>query len=403
MKHLSEYRHAPSIIALTRSIKAKVKTPLRLLEVCGGQTQSIRRNGLDALLNGSVTFVHGPGCPVCVTPEAAIDAACHLAKNKSVVLCSYGDMLRVPGSSESLLEVRAAGGDVRVIRSPMEAAELAILNPQREVILFAIGFETTAPANAATLMLAKQKKLKNFSTLVAQVRVPPILSQLFQSKELQIDGLLAAGHVCAIDGEEPYTHLAAKHRVPIVITGFEPVDILLGVSRCIDSIQAHQFEVNNAYKRVADSRGNRSARFIVEQVFEITDSEWRGLGVVPKGGLQLREGFHTMDAMIRFGLNQGRPPRSPTGQASHSQTFKSASRCLAADILKGRLSPPDCPHFGVSCTPSTPLGAPMVSTEGACAAYHNFGVPKPSSLAHSEDTSSATFQTRKRPANAQVQ
>lgn len=325
------------------------------MEVCGGQTHTIARFGIERWLPDAITLVHGPGCPVCVTPIATLDDASFIAEQRGVILCSYGDMLRVPGSRGDLLAARARGADVRVVNSALDAVLLAEREPARTVVFFAVGFETTAPMTAVAIETASARGLRNFAVLAAHVRVPPVLVPLFAEREVKIDGLLAAGHVCAVMGTSEYHPIAQRFARPIVVTGFEPVDILEGVARCVDQLEAGRSQVEIQYTRAVQPEGNPAAIAAIERVFEPADNEWRGFGVIPKGSLSIRARFAAFDARTRF-----EPPHS---------TAPEASDCRASEVLRGVLAPRDCPHFGVRCTPDTPLGAPMVSTEGACAAY----------------------------------
>ncbi len=328
------------------------------MEVCGGQTHAIVRYGLDRLLPEEVTLLHGPGCPVCVTPIERIDQAVHLAGLPEVILCSFGDMLRVPGSVRDLLEARAAGGDVRVVYSPLDALALARRHPDRQVVFFAVGFETTAPANALAVAMARRQGLENFSLLVSHVLVPPAIEALLSSPRNRVQGFLAAGHVCTITGYREYEPLARRYRVPFVVTGFEPLDLLQGILMCLHQLEEGRSEVENQYSRSVSAEGNPQARRLLDEVFEVVPRRWRGLGEIPASGLDLRAGWREFDATSRFGLVDH--PRKDVGE------------CRAGEVLAGVLSPVDCPAFGVRCTPESPLGAPMVSGEGACAAYYRY-------------------------------
>lgn len=328
------------------------------MEICGGQTHSIMKYGLDQVLEGFVNFIHGPGCPVCVTPESKIDAAISIAQHPQVILCTYGDMLRVPGSRGTLMHAKASGFDIRVLHGPMDALNLAKKFPDREIVFFAVGFETTAPAHAMLLHLARAQGVCNISMIVSQVLVPPALRSLLGEKTCEIDGLLAAGHVCTITGFHEYHSLAEEFSLPIVVTGFEPVDILEGVSRCLQMLEQGQVQVANQYARSVSEKGNLLAQRLIQEVFTVSDSIWRGLGTLPRSGLSLSEAYWIFDAERRFKTDYSvEPCRSP---------------CRASQVLKGSMKPNQCPHFGTSCTPEHPIGAPMVSTEGACAAYHRY-------------------------------
>lgn len=328
------------------------------MEVCGGQTHAIVKFGIDELLPKEITLIHGPGCPVCVTPLEFIDKAVEIAGRPEVIFCSFGDMLRVPGSRTDLLSVKAAGGDVRMVYSPLDAVTLAAQNPEREVVFFAVGFETTAPATAMAAHLAAERGLKNFSLLVTHVLVPPAMEALLASPGCRVQGFLAAGHVCAVMGCAEYVPIAAKYRVPIVVTGFEPLDILQGVLMCVRQLEEGRAEVENQYARVARQSGNEHARKLMERVFEVVPRKWRGLGEIPASGLGLRSEYAAFDAEKKFGVAQ--------------REVAEPAECLSGLVLQGRLKPAECPSFGGRCTPDHPLGAPMVSSEGACAAYYRY-------------------------------
>lgn len=358
MKHLDEFRDAELVRRVTAALRRTVTRPWTLMEVCGGQTHAILRFGLDRLLPDTLTLLHGPGCPVCVTPVEAMDHALAIASVPGVLFCSFGDMLRVPGSRMNLLAARAAGADVRVVYSPLDAVRLAAANPGREVVFFAVGFETTAPATALSVRQAAALDLRNFSLLVAHVLVPPALESLLAAPDCRIQAFLAAGHVCAVMGHRAYEPIAATHRVPIVVTGFEPLDILDGVLRCVRQLEAGRAEVENAYRRVVRPDGNPSAVDLVEEVFIPVPRSWRGIGVLPHSGLGLREAYARFDATHRFEIPASTDPE--TGD------------CRSGDVLLGRIRPTECSHFGTRCTPDRPLGATMVSTEGACAAYFRY-------------------------------
>ncbi len=356
MKYLDEYRDADASRKLLRAIEAAVTGPWTIMEICGGQTHAIVKFGLDELLPEAVTLVHGPGCPVCVTPAEIIDAAVELARRPEVILCSFGDMLRVPGNTVDLLSVKAAGGDVRIVYSPLDAVALARKNPDRQVVFFAVGFETTAPANAMAAYQAKREGLRNFSLLVSHVLVPPAIDAILGSPISRVQGFLAAGHVCTVMGYTEYEPLAARYRVPIVVTGFEPVDILQGLYRCVRQLEEGRADVENQYSRVVRREGNVAAQRIMREVFDVVDKNWRGIGVIPKSGFGLNATYAAFDAERRFSI-------MPAPAAA-------ASPCIAGLVLQGVKRPHDCPAFGTACTPEHPLGAPMVSSEGACAAYY---------------------------------
>ena len=354
----ADYRDPATVRRLIDAIGGTVTRPWTLMEICGGQTHAILRAGLDRLLPPQVTLVHGPGCPVCVTPVGVIDQAIALAGRPDVTLCSFGDMLRVPGSRTDLLAARASGGDVRVVYSPLDAVAIAGREPGREVVFFAVGFETTAPAAAAAVRQAQALGLANFSLLCAQVRVPPAMAVILEAPDCRIQGFLAAGHVCTVMGLAEYAPLVARYGVPIVVTGFEPVDILTGVLHCLRQLESGQARLENAYERAARVDGNPAAQALVGEVFEFVARDWRGLGELPESGLGLRAAYADFDAARRFGLAETPAP--------------DCGECLAGEVLQGHLRPDRCPAFGSRCTPQRPLGAPMVSSEGACAAYYRY-------------------------------
>jgi hydrogenase expression/formation protein HypD len=359
MKHLAEYRDADTARRIAGEIQRIAKRPWAIMEVCGGQTHSIIRNGIDQLLPPEVELIHGPGCPVCVTPLETIDRALAIAAKPGVVFCSFGDMLRVPGSRDDLFSVKAAGGDVRVVYSPLDAVKLAHAHPDREVVFLAIGFETTAPANAMAVMLAKRQMLRNFSMLVAHVLVPPAIEAIMRSPGNRVNAFLAAGHVCSVMGTWQYPPLAHRFGVPIVVTGFEPLDLLEGIRRAVLQLEQGRHEVENAYARVVTERGNEPAQAVLADVFEPVDRAWRGIGTIPASGWRLAPAYREFDAEIRFAVTDVTAVESPL--------------CRSGEVLKGTLKPNQCPAFGRECTPRTPLGATMVSSEGACAAYYNAG------------------------------
>ena len=359
MKHLTEYRDAEKAQRLAAEIHRVATRPWAIMEVCGGQTHSIIRNGVDQLLPPEVELIHGPGCPVCVTPLETIDRALTIAAKPGVIFCSFGDMLRVPGSRDNLFAVKAAGGDVRVVYSPLDAVKLAHAHPDREVVFLAIGFETTAPANAMAVKLASQQGLKNFSVLVSHVLVPPAIEAIMRSPGNRVNAFLAAGHVCSVMGTWQYPPLAERFRVPIVVTGFEPLDLLEGIRRTVLQLEQGRHGLENAYARVVTERGNEPAQAVLAEVFEPVDRAWRGIGVIPASGWRLADAYRNFDAEIRFAVTDVMAAESPL--------------CRSGEVLKGTLKPYQCPAFGKECTPRTPLGATMVSSEGACAAYYHFG------------------------------
>jgi hydrogenase expression/formation protein HypD len=354
MKYLSEYRDSRLIRAALNSIKARATRPWTIMEICGGQTHGIVKYGLDQALEGVLHLIHGPGCPVCVTPEHKIDAACAMALQHEVILCSYGDMLRVPGSRGDLLQAKAQGADVRLVREPKEALSLAQTHPDREVVFLAVGFETTAPIHAMLVHAAHTMQVKNFSLLLSHVLVPPALRFILEEQDCAVEGVLAAGHVCSVMGYEEYQALACEFKRPIVVTGFEALDILEGLLRCVERLEEGAFPVENQYQRVVTERGNHAAQAMVAEIFAVTDVTWRGLGVLPRSGLTLQPPYASFDAERRFPVQR-------------METLP--SRCPAHEVLKGRLHPLQCPYFGKPCCPERPLGAPMVSAEGACMAY----------------------------------
>lgn len=359
MKYLDEYRDNRIARKIVAEIRRTVTRPCTLMEVCGGQTHSIVKYGLDYLLPPEIELVHGPGCPVCVTPLDMIDRAHAIARRPDVIFCSFGDMLRVPGSEGDLFQVKAAGGAVKIVYSPMDCLKIARQNPDRKVVFFAIGFETTAPANAMAVFQAKQQGIRNFSMLVSHVIVPPSITGILQSPGNRVQGFLGPGHVCAIMGWREYEPIAARYRVPIVITGFEPIDLLQGVLLTVKQLEEGRAEVENQYVRAVGIDGNPAARKMIAQVFDIADRSWRGIGIIPKSGYRLSYAFRDFDADRIFEVANIRT-REP-------------EICISGQVLKGLKKPVDCPAFGTECTPQTPLGATMVSAEGACAAYYNYG------------------------------
>lgn len=361
MKFIGEYRDPGAAHAIAAEIARIITRPWTLMEVCGGQTHAILRFGIDRLLPPMLRLIHGPGCPVCVTPAGLIDQAVMLTRRPEVILCSFGDMLRVPGRQGDLLHAKAAGGDVRVVYSPLDALALARREPTREVVFFAIGFETTAPANAMAAHQAMTGGVNNFSLLVSQVLVGPAMDFILSSPGSEVQGFLAAGHAAAVTGVEELTELSRRHHVPVVVTGFEPVDLLDGILHCVRQLEQGRAELENAYARAVRPEGNLPALAMTHRVFEVIDREWRGLGVLPASGLGLREEYAQFDAARRFHLG---PP--PTG---------GDEECQGGRVMLGTLRPDQCPAFGTRCRPEHPLGAPMVSSEGACAAYFRFRSP----------------------------
>ncbi|MEA5473047.1 hydrogenase formation protein HypD [Synechococcus sp. CCY9201] len=367
-------RSAAAVERLAAQLAATATRPWTLMEVCGGQTHAIVRWGLDQLLPEGIRLIHGPGCPVCVTPAATLDAALDLARQPEVILCSYGDMLRVPGSrsGDDLLGVRAAGGDVRLLTSPLQAIALAQSHPDRLVVFLAVGFETTAPATALLARQATALKLANLALLPAHVRVVPAMEAILSGPDNQVQGFLAAGHVGAVMGTAELQGLVQRQGVPVVISGFEPVELMAGILRCVQLLEAGESAVANAYGRVVQEGGNPEAQQLIEAVFEVVDQPWRGLGVIPAGGLALRPAYAALEVGLHRPQLLEQPQPAAAQQPKESQEPQHPSVCIAGQILRGVRRPCDCPAFGSSCTPEHPLGAPMVSSEGACAAYHRY-------------------------------
>jgi len=359
MKYVTEYRDATLVRGVVDEIRRVVTRPWVLMEICGGQTHSIVRYGLDQILPPLIELVHGPGCPVCVTPLELIDKALLIASQPDVIFCSYGDMLRVPGSDRDLFSVKAAGGQVRVVYSPLDAVEIARQNPDKQVVFFAIGFETTAPPNVMSVLKARALGLKNYSILVSHVRVPPAMHAILGSPDCRVQGFLLAGHVCTVMGYHEYPSLAEKYRVPMAVTGFEPLDMAQGILYTVRMLEEGRVAVENAYPRSVSFEGNPAAQAAIHQVFEDCDRTWRGIGMIPMSGWRLREEFAAFDAEKRFDVGAIQTKESPL--------------CIAGQILVGMKKPHDCSAFGKECTPEHPLGATMVSSEGACAAYYKYG------------------------------
>jgi hydrogenase expression/formation protein HypD len=346
-------------------LAAHTTKPWRIMEICGGQTQSIVKFGLDQLLPAQIELLHGPGCPVCVTPLEMVDRALAIAARPDVIFCSFGDMLRVPGSSGDLLQAKAQGADVRVLYSPLDALGIARNNPEKKVVFFAIGFETTAPANAMAIHRARERGLRNFSALCSHVLTPPAMTAILQDPAQRVQAFLGPGHVCSVMGTAEYLPIAARYRVPIVITGFEPLDLLEGVWRAVQQLEAGESGVDNQYSRVVQAEGNRASQALLHEVFEVCDRKWRGIGLLPKSGLRLRYEYRAHDALHVFEVDD--------------IVTEEPSECLSGQVLRGLKKPSECPAFGSRCTPEHPLGATMVSSEGACAAYHAYGrAPVPS-------------------------
>ena len=369
MKFVDEYRDRAKAEACSRAIAAITTRPWSIMEVCGGQTHSIVRYGIDELLPDKITLLHGPGCPVCVTPLELIDKALFIAARPEVIFCSFGDMLRVPGSGGDLFSVKAKGGDVRIVYSPLDALKLARDNPQRQVVFFAVGFETTAPANAMAVFQAHAQKISNFSVLVSHVLVPPAMEALLSAPDNRTQAFLAAGHVCTVMGFEEYLPLAKKYHVPIVVTGFEPLDILQGILMAVRQLEEGRAEVENQYARSVRRQGNQPAQELMAKVFRVVPRKWRGVGEIPQSGFALAEEFAAHDAEARFELRDYHVDED--------------SECISGQVLRGVRKPQECPAFGGRCTPDRPLGATMVSSEGACAAYYLY-------RRHSETSRTAT-------------
>ncbi|WP_316676713.1 hydrogenase formation protein HypD [uncultured Tolumonas sp.] len=358
MKFLDEYRDGAAARRFVEAIRREVTRPWSLMEVCGGQTHSIVRFGLDELLPPEINLIHGPGCPVCVTPVELIDKAVAIAQRPEVIFCSFGDMLRVPGTASDLFGVKSRGGDVRIVYSPLDCLKIAEENSGRQVVFFAVGFETTAPANAMSVFEARRRGLENYSILVSHVLVPPALEAVLASPQRRVDGFIAAGHVCSIMGTAEYVPLAEKHKVPIVVAGFEPVDLLQAIHMLVRQLEAGRHEVENQYERVVRAEGNRPAQELIQSVFEVRDRAWRGIGVIPQSGWGLRPEYAAFDAELRFQVEGVGGPES--------------TECQSGLVLQGIIKPHQCPAFGTRCTPDNPLGATMVSNEGACAAYYRY-------------------------------
>jgi len=365
VKLVDEFREAGAVQQLAAALRRATTRPWTLMEVCGGQTHALLRFGIDRLLPPELELIHGPGCPVCVTAVSTLDLAAALARTPGVTLCTFGDMLRVPGSHGDLLSARAAGADVRVVYSPLDALQLAQREPERQVVFLAVGFETTAPTTALAAAQARQAGTRNFSLLVAHVLVPPAMAAILAAPDCRVQSFLAAGHVCTIMGTAAYAEMAARYQVPIAVTGFEPVDLLRGVLACVEQLERGEHRLDNRYARAVRPVGNEPARALLEEVFVIGPQRWRGLGELPASGYHLRDRYRELDATLRFPLTANATP----GAAER--------RCQSGLVLQGRIRPPECPEFGKGCTPEHPLGATMVSSEGACAAYYHYRAPGP--------------------------
>ena len=383
MKYLTEFRDGEKARRLADEIRKRTTRKWAIMEVCGGQTHSIIRNGIDQILPPEIELIHGPGCPVCVTPVEIIDKALDIASRPGVTFCSFGDMLRVPGSKRDLLGVKSTGGDVRIVYSPLDALRIARNELDREVVFFAIGFETTAPANAMAVKLAKQQGIKNFSVLVSHVLVPPAIQAILNSPTNRVQAFLAAGHVCSVMGYWQYPPLSDRYHVPIVITGFEPLDILGGIRRAVMQLESATSQVENAFERVVTFDGNQLAQQVINEVFEVTDRSWRGIGRIPQSGWRLSHAYRDFDAETRFGvsgISSGELVLCQNGEVLDGSAARAEAHatcestlCRSGEVLQGAIKPHQCAAFGNHCTPRTPLGATMVSSEGACAAYFNYG------------------------------
>jgi hydrogenase expression/formation protein HypD len=359
MKYLTEYRNPELVKHYLSEIQKIVTKPWNIMEICGGQTHSLVKNGLIDLLPKEVRMIHGPGCPVCVTPISLIDKAIELLK-QGVIVCSFGDMIRVPGSTKSLLQAKADGGNLRILYSPLEAVNIAVENPDKEVVFFAVGFETTAPSNALSVIHAQKLHLNNYSILVSHVLVPPAMEAILSDKFCNIDAFLAAGHVCTIMGLEEYYPIAEKYKIPLVVTGFEPVDLVQGIYHAVLQLENGTHFVDNQYKRMVKEEGNTRAKEVILEVFEIGNQEWRGIGEIPNSGFVMTQKYKQYDANQKFSI-----------EVIHCEKSKN---CIAGEVLKGIKKPHECPEFNKTCKPSNPLGAPMVSSEGACAAYYHYSI-----------------------------
>lgn len=358
MKYLDEFRNADLVKTALDKVHQITRHHWVIMEICGGQTHSIMQHGLDQLLPTSIELVHGPGCPVCVTSLELIDKAHAIASLPNVIFCSFGDMLRVPGSNKDLFSLRAAGSQIQVVYSPLDAVKIAQNNPDKEVVFFAIGFETTAPANAMSVIQARSLGLTNYSVLVSQVTVPPAMHAILSSPDNRVQGFLAAGHVCAVMGYHQYHEIAEKYKIPIVVTGFEPLDLLNGIYQTVEQLENGDHKVTNAYSRIVSEQGNVAAQSMIQSVYQNVDRNWRGIGLIPMSGWGLKPEFSAFDAEKKFSIG-------------HINT-KESEICISGQVLQGRVKPKDCPAFGTLCTPENPLGATMVSSEGACAAYYRY-------------------------------
>lgn len=364
MKYIDEYRDKEQVKILAEAIQKTVTQPWYIMEICGGQTHAISRYRIEDMLPEEIRLLHGPGCPVCVTPVETIDYALEIAKSPKVIFTSFGDMMRVPGTEEDLLTVKAKGADVRMLYSPLDAVGLAERNPDKEIVFFAVGFETTIPVHLTAVKEAQRRRLNNFSLITSLFTVPAAIDAILADANSNVDGFLTAGHVCAVMGNEDYYPLAEKYHRPMVVTGFEPIDILYGIYRCVQQLEAGKAEVVNAYKRIVSDEGNPLVRRLMMEMLEPYDQDWRGIGKIPNSGLRLNERYEMYDATKKFAWND---------RIVKPDKEKSVSmHCIAGDIMKGNKQAADCPYFGIACNPEHPVGAPMVSSEGVCAAYYNY-------------------------------
>jgi hydrogenase expression/formation protein HypD len=358
MKFLKEYRDASHVLKFVEKIRTISSRQWTIMEICGGQTHALLKYGIDELIREQVNLLHGPGCPVCVTPLEIIDKALYLASREDVLFCSFGDMLRVPGSDTDLLHIKSRGGDIRMVYSPLDAVKLAQKHPEKEVVFFGVGFETTAPTIAMAIEQAKVLGLKNFSVLISHVLVPPAMEAILSSPNNRVNGFLAAGHVCTVMGYEEYIPIAEKYQVPIVVTGFEPLDLIQGIYMCVKQLEEGRHEVENQYARSVKKEGNIHAKQLMKKIFQVVPRKWRGIGEIPQSGLGLRPEYDQFDAEKKFSVEKIEVKESP--------------QCISGEILQGYKKPVECPAFGNDCTPEHPLGATMVSSEGACAAYYRY-------------------------------
>jgi hydrogenase expression/formation protein HypD len=362
MKFIDEYRDINLVKKYAEAIAHIITQSWQIMEICGGQTHSIVKYGIDQLLPSEIKLIHGPGCPVCVTGIELIDQAVEIASLENTILCSFGDMLRVPGTKKDLLNIKALGADIRIIYSPLDCLKIAQQNPTKEVVFFAVGFETTAPSTAMTIYQAQQQNIANFSVLVSHVLVPPAMEAILSSNQCQVQGFLAAGHVCTVMGYQEYESISRKYQVPIIVTGFEPVDILQGIFLCIQQLEKQDIKVENQYSRVVNKEGNKNAQLLMKKVFDISDYFWRGIANIPNSGLKIKKEYRQFSAENKFNLDSVKPNIIET------------QNCISGEILQGIKKPHQCPSFGTKCTPEQPLGAPMVSSEGACAAYYHYRI-----------------------------